>query len=503
MFKNISNQLQIHMNNKHEANSWEAAKKCCEDIIQLRPNYAEAYNNLAILYDKKNDYANALKNYAKAVNLQPDYVTAHQNLGLLFLKHSKLDEAIIQFKNVLELNPLSLSAHYYLANCYLSKDELDLAKTHYLEVLNFNSEHSDALNNLGVVSLKKNEPQLAIDYFTKALAFDIHHEDARNNLAATFMQYDRYENAIRHYRELLKEHSKNSEYHYNIAVAYMNLGHLDESIEHFNNVLKITSHHVASLNNLAAIYWRLGKKKESRTLLAQALNIEPDNQNSRYLLAAATHQENYKKAPHDYIKNLFDNYAIQYNEHLCNELQYTLPQTIGTLLESLRFIDEEPKNALDLGCGTGLLGQYVKPYYSTLWGVDLSQKMIDNAVKTECYNQLFCDEIETFLLNTSEKFNLITAAEVFEYFGDLESIFAAIANHLKLKGLFIFSIETTQDKDFILQETARFAHNPNYIHSLAERNYFTILQEIPLSSRLQNNQPLSSCLFLLEFTPFL
>jgi predicted TPR repeat methyltransferase len=488
-------------NIKHEEYPWEAAKKRCEDIIELRPNYAEAYNNLAILYEKKNDYANALKNYAKAVNLQPNYVAAHHNLGLLFLKHSQLDEAIVQFKNVIELNPLSSSAHYYLANCFLGKNELDLAKMHYLEVLRFEPEHSDSLNNLGVVSLKKNEPQLAIDYFTKALAFDIDHEDAQNNLAATFMQYDRYENAARHYRDLLKNHPKNTEYHYNIAVAYMNLGHLEEAIEHFTQVLAADSQHVASLNNLAAIYWRLDRKDEAKTLLLKVLDIDPNNQNSHYLLSAATHREEYKKAPEDYVKNLFDNYAVQYNEHLCKELKYSLPERIGALLETLPSVTKElktNKSALDLGCGTGLLGSYLKPYFPKICGVDLSQKMLDIAKKTEYYDQLFCDDIQSFLLNTSEQFELITAAEVFEYCGDLSTLFFEIAHHLKPQGLFVFSIESTQEKDFTLQETARFAHNSEYIHRLAKQSNLTILEEIPLSARLQNNQPLSSRLFLLE-----
>lgn len=488
-------------NAKPEEHSWEAAKKRCEDIIALRPNYAEAYNNLATLYEKKNDYANALKNYAKAVNLQPNYITAHHNLGLFFLKHSQLNEAIIQFKNVLELNPLSSSAHYYLANCFLGKNELNLAKMHYLQVLEFNPEHSDALNNLGVVSLKKDEPQLAIDYFTKALAFDIDHEDARNNLAATFMQYDRYENAARHYQDLLNMNPNNSEYHYNIAVAYMNLGRLEEAIGHFNQVLAADAEHIASLNNLAAIYWRLDEKEKAKTLLSKALDIDPNNQNSRYLLSAATHRNEYKKAPQDYVKNLFDNYAVQYDEHLCKALKYTLPERIEGLLASLPSaaidLKKARKSALDLGCGTGLLGSRLKPYFSTLWGVDLSQKMLDLAQKTEYYDQLFCADMESFFQNTSMKFELITAAEVFEYCGDLSTLFSEIAHHLKPQGLFIFSTESTQEKDFILQETARFAHNPEYIHRLAKQNSFNILQEIPLSARLQNNQPLSSRLFLL------
>ncbi len=488
-------------NSQHEEKQWEAAKKRCEDIIAIRPDYAEAYNNLAILYDKKNNYDKALKNYAKAVNLQPNYVTAHQNLGLFFLKHSQLDEAVIQFKNVLELNPTAVTAHYYLANCYLGKNELALAKTHYLEVLNFSPEHSDTLNNLGVVALKNDDPQLAIDYFTKALAFDIAHEDAQNNLAATFMQYDRYENAARHYQELLQRHPDNIEYHYNIGVAYMNLGHLEKAIEHFKKVLTFNPQHVASLNNLATVYWRQDNKEEAKALLSLALDFEPGNKNSHYLLSAATHQENYVQAPIEYVKNLFDNYAVQYDTHLCQELKYTLPQKIGEVLSDMPSLNKESKihkTVLDLGCGTGLLGSFLQPYYKQIWGVDLSKKMLDNAEKTGFYDQLFCDEIQQFLNSTSDKFDAITAAEVLEYFGDLTTLFSSVATHLKPKGLFIFSIEATDKKDFTLQETARFAHNPLYIKKLAVQNYFTIVKEIPLSARLQNNQPLSSYLFLLE-----
>ncbi len=478
--------------------AWEKAKQHCEEIISLHPEHAEAYNNLAILYEKKNDYSNALKNYAIAVNLQPDYIIAHHNLGLFFLKHNQIDAAIVQFSNVLELNA-SLSTHYYLGNCYLAKNQLDLAKEQYLEALKFSPEHSDTLNNLGVTCLKKEESQLAIDYFTKALAYDINHEDARNNLAATFMQYDRYENAARHYRELLQNHPENTEYHYNIAVAYMNLGHLDEAIEHFESVLAKNPNHPASLNNLAAVYWRLGKKSKTKILLSRALEVEPENQASQYLLSAATHQENYTQAPEEYVKNLFDNYAIQYDNHLCQELHYQLPAKIGELLSHYLPPQQKLNTILDLGCGTGLLGQYLKNHCHNLWGVDLSEKMLTYAKKIGWYDQLYCDEVLHFLRNTTEQFDLIAAGEVFEYFGDLSAIFTMIAKRLSPRGLFICSIEpTTEKEDFILQETARFAHNTEYIQYLAEKNHLKIVEKISFSARLQNHKPLPSYLFLFQ-----
>lgn len=499
-------------------NDWKRAKERCEKIIAVRPDYAEAYNNLAVLYDKQSDYANALKNYAKAVNLQPDYITAHHNLGLFFLKHEMFNEALIQFKNVIALNPDMLSAHYHLGNLYLGKNQLDLAEEHYQYVLTLQGEHSEVLSNLGVIELKKENPQLAIDYFGKSLAFDNNNQEARNNLAGTFMLHDRYENAITHYLELLTIEPNNREYHYNIAVAYMQLGHLNEAMVHFETVIENHPDHAASLNNLAAIFWRLGDPRKAENFFMRALAVEPENTTSRYMLTAlrskndptnANSEYQEHGAPADYVKNLFDNYAVQYDAHLCGQLQYQLPAKIGELLREYFFIHDDRRvvaniqgECLDLGCGTGLVGQYLKSYYAQLIGVDLSEKMLKNAEKTGFYDQLFCDEIlhffQDFSHSTKQSWDCICAAEVFEYLGVLKAIFQEISEHLKPQGLFIFSIEITEHADFLLQDTARFAHNPTYIHQLAKENGLKLLHEIPMTARLQNHEPLSSCLFFLE-----
>lgn len=517
----------------------ELKKQYCEAIIARHPDSiasVEAYNNLAVLYDKQGDYIHALKNYALAVNLQPEYVAAHYNLGLLFLKQQDWDKALIQFNNVIALDASRWSAHYYVASLYLQQEKLDLAKEHYLEVLSIQPENSDTLCNLGVICLKEDEPQWAIDYFTRALAFDNHHQDAKNNLAATFMQYDRYENAARHYLELLSEYPNNEEYHYNIAVAYMNLGHLDEAITHFQSVLKKESsnsltkntHTVASYNNLAAIYWRLNEKEQAKYYLRKALSLDPANKISQYLLtAAASPQEKnnedensltctFTASPQEYIQNLFDNYAVQYDEHLCQQLQYQIPAKIHELLksqqmhlnhlDSLNIVSEHWKS-LDLGCGTGLMGPILKPYSSVLWGVDLSQKMLDNAQRKGLYDQLICEDIIHYLNNTQDQFDCITAIEVFEYFGDLTVLFQVITQHLKPNGIFIFSIELMnalinhhngQEKTFKLQETARFAHHSDYIQHFIQEHHFSIIHQIPMVGRLQDNKPLDSCLYFLK-----
>ena len=52
--------------------------------IKIKPNYAQAFNNLAILLKKLGEINLAIVSYVKAINLKPDYIMAYNNIGLIY-----------------------------------------------------------------------------------------------------------------------------------------------------------------------------------------------------------------------------------------------------------------------------------------------------------------------------------------------------------------------------------------------------------------------------------
>jgi predicted TPR repeat methyltransferase len=121
-------------------------------------------------------------------------------------------------------------------------------------------------------------------------------------------------------------------------------------------------------------------------------------------------------------------------------------------------------HVLDLGCGTGLCGEWFRPLARRLVGVDLSAGMLDEARKRKCYDELTCAEITAYIPRCGERFDVITAADVFCYFGALENVFAAIAKLLQPQGWFVFSVEQSQgDASPVLCEHGRYAHSRSYV----------------------------------------
>lgn len=468
--------------------------------IELAPDKASFANNLGSLYQKQNQLKNALHYFVRATHVEPGFMPAHENLAQLLIRLGYLDKAKKQCQTILTLHPHSFIGHYQLANIYIHEDNFSAAKPHYLHALAINPHHVDCLNNLGTIALREDFGQLAVDYFTKALAIDNCCHDARSNLAATFIQYDRYENAVNHYQELLRLYPKNEDYHFNLGVAQMNLGHLNDAIYHFESVIKLNAKSSRSYINLATIYNREQKKDKARLALEKAIAIDPLDESAQYMLKALK-GENIAKAPSSYIKNLFDNYAIQYEKHMCDILDYQMPSIFEHLLIKLELRKEPIYNVLDLGCGTGLIGYILKPYSKQLVGVDLSKKMLTEAKKKSLYDKTYELDIVDFCHHTTEQFSLIAASDVLNYIGDLDTLFSYIKICLTQDGYFVFTVERGKQPDYQLQNHGRFTHSNDYIENIAHKNSLLIHSSEIINARTQDKKPVKASLYVLKIKP--
>jgi ubiquinone/menaquinone biosynthesis C-methylase UbiE len=77
------------------------------------------------------------------------------------------------------------------------------------------------------------------------------------------------------------------------------------------------------------------------------------------------------------VITIFDSYAERFDQHLVGALQYRVPRRVA---ESLKAKHPDGRfNLLDLGCGTGQVAAYLGRIQGHIIGVDLSDKMIEQA----------------------------------------------------------------------------------------------------------------------------
>ena len=171
-----------------------------------------------------------------------------------------------------------------------------------------------------------------------------------------------------------------------------------------------------------------------------------------------------------YVKKVFDDFADSFDEIL-EELEYVVPLRIAEVAKANMVASLSEKiSILDIGCGTGLCAQNLKKIFNNaeFLGVDVSSQMLEKARAKQIYKKLINDDIESYLLKPKKQYELIVAADVFTYFGDLKKIFQGMYRSLKNNGKIIFSISALFEVDSVWKQhlSGRFLHSQKYIENL-------------------------------------
>lgn len=244
-------------------------------------------------------------------------------------------------------------------------------------------------------------------------------------------------------------------------------------------------HEAAGDIDAAAEAWRMAQR------------LDPDDRAGAALkLALAGKAEAGDAPPSAFVEALFDQYASKFDEALVNALGYRAP----ILLEAaIRSTGREPFSlALDLGCGTGLMGERLRPMCDRLEGVDISAEMLRKARDKGLYDRLDKADLQK-LSHEGPPPDLVTAADVFMYIGALDQIFSTVSRLLAPDGLFAFTVETLDAEDgFALQPSRRYAHSEAYVRRMLAESGLALVAVRTERIRDDRKEPVSGLVVTAE-----
>ena len=454
------------------------ATKAYYKAIALKPNYAVAYSNLGNSFYHQHRLNNAIIAYKKAIALDPNFTNAHFNYGRLLTEQEEDDHAIVELKTAIDLYPSHMASDY-------SKQQLAL-----------NPNDVEALNGLGIALLKENHWLEAKTIFKKMIALQPKYSMANYHLATAYLQLGEHKKALSHYLKQI-ENEKHLESYYNIGVLLMYQEHHRDAIDYFKKTLTLDPIYVDAHINIAAIYLKINQHKNAIEHYEKVLELKPNDLEILHILSALSEKKSPPKAPPEYIQHLFDHYALYYDQHLTKHLHYRVPEQLFQAIEVDINTDMPQWTVVDLGCGTGLCGEFFKGKVQELIGVDLSEKMLEVAKHKGIYHRLIHADIQTALTSFHD-IHLILATDVLMYVGDLDPIFEKVKAALKANGFFAFTVEKTTRAPYVLQKNIRYAHSKTYIETLIKKYDFHPVRFDSIILRQQQHQPVEGFLVVIE-----
>jgi len=91
-----------------------------EKVLELKPDYYDAYNGLGVVYSILGEHELATQLIGEAVRLAPLASYLHNNLGYAYMKQGRTSEAAGAFQRSLQIDPNNASARANLMKAYQS-----------------------------------------------------------------------------------------------------------------------------------------------------------------------------------------------------------------------------------------------------------------------------------------------------------------------------------------------------------------------------------------------
>ncbi len=384
--------------------------------------------------------------------------------ALCLHQSGSLAEAEIIYQRILESSPQDLNTlHYYGLLCHQQNRHNEAAEL-IQQIINLDPQNADAYNNLGNVLEGLGRTDDAEHCYRKAIELRPEHAPAYNNLGVILMAQQKTTEAIEAYTHATGLNPESADFQYNLGNALRRSGKYELAAEVYQKAVNLNPEHAGAWQGQAQSLLKAGREDEVEQLFSDWLQNDPGNPIITYLKASCLGDKAPDRAPDAYVEQVFDDMADRFDAHLTENLSYRAPQLVAEALVEILPEPVAKLAVLDAGCGTGLCGDFLRPYAQHLCGVDLSAGMLTKASGRKLYDELRKAELTKYMEQHSAAYELIVSADTLCYFGRLEAVFLAAARALKPSGLFAFTVEDAgEDQDILLTQTGRYAHSRFYV----------------------------------------
>jgi predicted TPR repeat methyltransferase len=445
---------------------------------------------------QKGKLADAERIYGEVLHQQPNHFGALHLLGVIALQTRRTEQGVELIRKAIGLNAKVATAHSNLGNALKDLKRPEEALASYDKAIALKPDFAEAYCNRGNALTDLMRSADALASYDKAIALKPNYAEAYYNRGNALRDLKRPEEALASYDRAIALKPSFAEAYNNRGNALRDLKRPEEALASYDSAIALNPDRANVWLSRGQSLVVLNQPQKAITAFRQALKLGGDFELIKYNLAALGDEPPPIASPARYIADLFDSYADNFDRELSENLKYRVPTLLSDAIK--RTVSSNTLDILDLGCGTGLMGVFLRPLGRTLTGVDLSTNMLKKARQREIYDHLICSELINFLQTQDKSFDLAVAADVFVYIGDLAVVFREVRHVLRDNGLFCFSVEATNENNFVLRSTTRYAHSIDYLQKLAGQFRFVINTIEPQIIRQQSEENVNGYLAIMR-----
>jgi predicted TPR repeat methyltransferase len=482
-----------------EQKEFAEAERILRHALAIDPSIADAHYILGTIARNQGNVSGAIEHYSEAIRHKPDFEFAYRDLLTALAEGGQLDRTKEVLLSAIAAFPHSAEFLFYLGNVLADDGDYDGAIARYGNALAIEAGSAQIHKRLGDALSRRGDLAEAVASYRKAVWFDPEAADAHIGLADALEKRDDIDAAIAACQRVAALESNNASVQIRLGTLYQRRGRLDDAISSFQRACLLAPENADAHQYLGNALLDRGATQQAVACFEEVVKLNPESP-VKHLISGLSGGDS-ERAPSEYVRLLFDQYASKFDSHLVGALSYSVPEKLAELLRPYHGATPATWAILDLGCGTGLSGAAVAPFASEMVGVDLSERMLDKARERNLYQRLVQLDLLTMMrAEPSCRYDAVIAADVFVYIGKLDELVVEAQRLLRPGGLFAFSVESlealradgvaAEDRDYRLNLTGRYAHSLDYLNTMAAAGGFEVRTTTEMQSRIDKGKPM-------------
>jgi tetratricopeptide (TPR) repeat protein len=254
----------------------DEAVEAYKTTIALKPDFAEAYNNMGVTLRNQGKFAESIDAHKKSISCKPDYAEAYYNMGISLEKLYKLDEAVEAYKKSISLKPNNPKAYFNIGVVLNAQNNVKEAVEAYNNVLLLKPDHAEAIINLSTIFYHKGMLDVAIKGFEKAILLVPDYAEAYNNMALALKEQGKSKEALEALKKAVSLQPNFAEAYNNMGNVLVDQNNLEKAIELFKKAILLHPNYVEAYNSMGLTLHYQDKSEEAIQVYKKAISLEPD-----------------------------------------------------------------------------------------------------------------------------------------------------------------------------------------------------------------------------------
>ncbi len=278
-----------HLLGRKGTQSSEVARQFRE-AIRLRPDFAEAHNNLGLVLIQAGDDEGGIAALREAVRIRPDYADGHGNLGAA-LTPTDVEEAVRELEKAVALAPTSVKAQFNLAVAYGASPSRGVVKEieQLRKVIALDPTFARAHLALGKALLRDGKVADAVAGLEEAARLDAKSGETRYQLGLALARAGRKDEAaveLQKGRELVAADDRTQNANIDMAEGRLSLdkGEFDHAAVKFRRAIQLLPQSPEAHRHLAIALEKGGDSSGATGSYRKALELNPADMASKEAL---------------------------------------------------------------------------------------------------------------------------------------------------------------------------------------------------------------------------